>query len=409
MKKVTLWTKDFTLITLGTIISAIGGTAIFFALSIVVFDNTSSSWFTGVYVAVMLIPSTVLPVVTAPLIDSACRQKFIYRLDMLSGLVYLIFFGFLLKNSFSYSMYMLFGVVIASIGTIYSQAYNSLYPELIPAGFAQKGYSVSSIIYPSAMTVITPIAAIVYSKWGIQYIILAEGILLLIASVFERFIKADRTENREKKRFSAKVYAESMLGGFHYLKKEKGIRSIYSYMAAVNSVANGNNLMAVAHFQSSSILSTAMYSFLISSETLGRMVGGLLHYFVKIPVDKRYRITERVYIIYETMDGIMLLMAYPVMVVIRFVLGFLGVNSATLRAAAVQKYLPSEIRARVDALFVTLISICQILVGLAAGAMGEVLPYRYVTVILGCFGLACAYFFIIRNRREIAVLYNADR
>ena len=39
----TLWTRNFTIITLGTVISAIGGVAISFALSFVVFDNTGST------------------------------------------------------------------------------------------------------------------------------------------------------------------------------------------------------------------------------------------------------------------------------------------------------------------------------------------------------------------------------
>ena len=41
--KHTLWTFDFTIITLGTIISAIGSVAMNFALSLVVFDQTSST------------------------------------------------------------------------------------------------------------------------------------------------------------------------------------------------------------------------------------------------------------------------------------------------------------------------------------------------------------------------------
>ena len=39
----TLWTKNFTIITLGTVISAIGGVAISFALGFVVFDTTGST------------------------------------------------------------------------------------------------------------------------------------------------------------------------------------------------------------------------------------------------------------------------------------------------------------------------------------------------------------------------------
>ena len=93
---------------------------------------------------------------------------------------------------------------------------------------------------------------------------------------------------------------------------------------------NGNYLMSVAYFQSGTRgFTTAMFSFLQSAETLGRMVGGLVHYIVKIPPKVRYRITVWVYTIYNVVDGVLLLLAYPVMVVLRFIVGFLGVNSMT--------------------------------------------------------------------------------
>jgi hypothetical protein len=192
--------KRFYADTIGTIISAIGGTAMNFALSLVVFDNTGSTWLTGVYTAIMMIPSTVLPVISAPFVDSHCRQRIIVRLDALSGVIYLGFAVYVMRFGFSYLMYTLFGLAMGCIGTVYQQAYCSLYPELIPVGFTQKGFSVSALIYPTAMTVITPVAAIVYTTWGIGYIFIAEGALLLIAALFERFIAPDRLAGREKKR-----------------------------------------------------------------------------------------------------------------------------------------------------------------------------------------------------------------
>jgi MFS family permease len=200
-----------------------------------------------------------------------------------------------------------------------------------------------------------------------------------------------------------------MLGGIRYLKNEKGVRSIYTYMTTSIACGNGNYLMSMAYFQSGTNgLTTAMFSFLQSAETLGRMAGGLLHYIVKIPPKMRYKITERVYIVYNIVDGVMLLLAYPVMVVLRFIVGFLGVNSMTLREAAVQKRLPSEVRARVEALFMVMISVGEMAVGLIAGALGEVLHYPIVSVIFGVVGLLCVYLLVIRNKTAIKEVYEVE-
>jgi MFS family permease len=93
------------------------------------------------------------------------------------------------------------------------------------------------------------------------------------------------------------------------------------------------------------------------------------------------------------------------MVAIRFLLGFLGVNTATLRSAAVQKYLPSEVRARVEAVFSVMIAIGTMLIRLIAGALGEVLPYPAITIMLSLLALSCVYAFVIRHKRDISAIY----
>ena len=406
-KKRGLWTKDFTIITLGTVISAIGGTAVSFAMSLIVFDNTGSTWLSGIFAAVTMLPNLILPVISAPMVDRICRRNLIAGLDGLMSLLYFGFAAYLFRTEFSYGMYMLFGLIVNTIGTVYYQAYSSLYPELIPDGFAQKGYSVSSLIYPTVITLITPVAAIVYESFSIAWFFAAEGALLLIASIVEWFITKDRAD-REKTPLSFRAYCSDALGGIRYLKQEKGVRSIYTYMAIVNSTAQGNSLMAQAYFQSTPTLGVAMYSLLISAETIGRMLGGFFHYFLKIPPKHRYALTEKVYILYESLDGVMLLLSYPLMIGIRFMLGFLGVNTATLREAAVQKHLPGEVRARVQAVFSIVMSLGMILFRLLAGALGEALPYRTVPLIMGGIGLFSVYFLIIRNKRHVQPIYEKD-
>ena len=60
--KSTLWTKNFTIITLGTLISAIGGVAMQLALSLVVFDQTESTFLSGLFTAASLVPGMTLAI-----------------------------------------------------------------------------------------------------------------------------------------------------------------------------------------------------------------------------------------------------------------------------------------------------------------------------------------------------------
>lgn len=349
----TLWTRDFTLITLGTVISSIGGVALNFALSLVVFDQTSSTLLSSLVMVCSMLPGTLVPVLAAPLVDRWDRKKLIVGLDYFSGALMLLV-AFWSARGFSYGLYLGFSLVSGCVSAVYSLAYDALYPDLIPPGFAQKGYSVSSLIYPSVTALFTPLASVVYMAWGIEVIFAAEGLALLGAATFECFIRSPHTVQPAQGgtlRARLAAYKSDLFAGVRYLKGEKGILGIYSYMAVTNASATGVGLMTMAHFQSTPGLGAGLYSLLLSAETVGRTVGGVVHYLFKIPPKTRYRLTVTVYQLYEACDAALLFLAWPLMLAVRFLCGFMGVNTATLRTAAVQNYLPPDMRARVNALF----------------------------------------------------------
>ena len=178
MKKKSVWSWNFTIITLGTLVSAIGGAGITLGLSLVVFDQTQSTFLSGLYAAISLLPGITLPVLFGPLVDRANRKHMIVGLDFVNGLVYLAFMAFIRRAGFSYAAYLLFSLVTGCIGQVYTLAYMSLYPDMIPEGMEQKGYAVSGMIYPIASTIVTPIAALLYANWGI------EVLFLIVASPF---------------------------------------------------------------------------------------------------------------------------------------------------------------------------------------------------------------------------------
>ena len=79
--KNSLWSKNFTIITWGTVISAIGGVGLNFALSVLIYDKTSSTMLTAIFASVSMIPNFVLPLFIGPLIDRFPRRKIIYFSD----------------------------------------------------------------------------------------------------------------------------------------------------------------------------------------------------------------------------------------------------------------------------------------------------------------------------------------
>lgn len=259
--KQTLWTKNFTIITLGTVISSIGYAALNLVLSFVVFTHTQSTFLSGVFGAVSLIPELLLPLFVSTFFDRISKKKVIVILDFINGCLNLIFGFYVLQFHFQFQFYLLFSLIGSSISSIYQISYQSLYPQLIPKGFAQKGYTVSSMIYPTVTILASPLASALYTKIGIAPILIMYGILLWIASFFEHFITVKETQQMDH--FSIQTYTQDMKDTLTYLKQEKGIRNIYMSMPFSQGFSEGSEPLIIAYFSTTPGLSLTLYSFLL--------------------------------------------------------------------------------------------------------------------------------------------------
>ena len=403
--KNTLWTKNFTIITLGTVISAIGGVAMGFALSFVVFDNTGSTLMMALFAAASSLPGIILPVLLSPYLDNFRRKPVIVGLDYLSAVIYLLFGLYLLKHSFSLPLYLLFSLACGSIGSVYNLAYESLYPNLIPEGFAQKGYTVSGMLYPTVTMVMTPVASILYTRLGLGVLCLGEGLLLAAAASVETQIRVEE-HTKPGGKFSFSDYIGDFKEGFRYLKKEKGLLRIYGYMPITQGISQATGPLIRAWFRTAPGLNLTMYALFTTAEFIGRSIGGLVHYKFEIPPEKRFSLAYLVYVTYNIMDTVLLWLGFPLMLVNRGICGFLGINSATLRASSVQNYLPDNMRAKVNAVFNMLYALVPTLLTLAVGALGEMMDYRLCVTLVSAAGLLPCYLIMWRGREDVKKVYN---
>ena len=403
--KNTLWTKNFTIITLGTVISAVGGVAMGFALSFVVFDNTGSTMMMALFAAASSLPGIILPVLLSPYLDNFRRKPVIVGLDYLSAVIYLLFGLYLLKHSFSLPLYLLFSLLCGSIGSVYNLAYESLYPNLIPEGFAQKGYTISGMLYPTVTMVMTPVASILYVKLGLGILCIGEGLLLAAAASVETQIRVEE-HTKPGGKFSFGDYLGDFKEGFRYLKKEKGLLRIYGYMPITQGISQATEPLIRAWFRTAPGLNLTMYALFTTAEFIGRTVGGLIHYKVQIPPEKRFSLAYLVYVTYNIMDTVLLWLGFPLMLLNRGICGFLGINSATLRESSVQNYLPDNMRAKVNAVFNMLYALVPTLLTLAVGALGEVMDYRLCVTLVSAAGLLPCYLIMWRGREDVKKVYN---
>ena len=114
----------------------------------------------------------------------------------------------------------------------------------------------------------------------------------LAASLIESRIQLQEENRMEGQSFSVKLWWNDLKEAAAYLRRERGLRSIYSYVATSMGVGMGYSSLLVAFFRVTPGFTTAMYSLFSVAEFAGRTLGGLVHYNVKMaPIPSNLRFT----------------------------------------------------------------------------------------------------------------------
>ncbi|MEH2944278.1 MFS transporter [Lachnospiraceae bacterium KK002] len=405
MKEAKLWTRNFRLVILASAIGTVGAIAGGFALAFLVFDETGSTLASALIVAIQLLPHLLLPVLIAPFMDRLPRKSFLVAGDIANAVLLAGMGLWLLFFNFSYVGYLAVSLLLACIGAVDELAFTSIYPELIPEGAEQKGYAVSSMLYPVLKVIMTPLAAVLLDTLGVTWILIAQSGLSFAAAITESFIHLDETERQHRTPYSLQAWAGDIREAVQYLKEERGLRSIYEYMAVTNGVASGFSPILVAFFRTFPGFTAAMYSAFSVVEFAGRTIGSALQYRIKIPDKKKYGLVFFVYQVYESMDMCLLWLPYPLMLVNRGICGFLGSNSAILRSAAVQRYIPEKLRSRINAFDDVLITAGASVFSLMMGFFGEILDYRWCVTIGGAIAMLASWLLIWGRRKDVRRVY----
>lgn len=408
MNTTKLWTRNFRLVIFASAIGTLGSIAGGFALAFLVFDETGSTLASALILAIQLIPYLLLPILIAPFMDRLPRKSFLVAGDvanavLLAGMgIWLLFFDF------SYMGYLAISLLLSCLGAVDELAFTSIYPELIPKGAEQKGYAISSMLYPVLKVIMTPLAAVLLDTIGVPWILLAQSALSLTAAIVESHIRLDETERKQDMPYSFGAWVEDIQEAIQYLKKERGLRSMYKYMAVTNGIANGFSPILVAFFRTFPGFTASMYSAFSVVEFAGRTIGSTMQYQIKIPERKRYSFTFFVYQFYEAMDMCLLWLPYPFMLLNRGICGFLGSNSAILRDTAVQRYIPEKLRSRVNAFNGVLLTIGSSIFSLLIGFLGEFLDYRLCVTIGGTVAMLACWILIWSRRKDVRKVYEVN-
>lgn len=401
----TLWTSNFRKMFAGWILSALGGIGFQAAFGLVVFDNTQSTLLSGTFVALSLIPSVLLPLIIAPYIDRQNPLKVLLKNEKILLGVFVIAFIYVSIFSFNYFFYLVFSLVIACLGVMSDLATQSLSATLMPKELMSKGYAILSAISPLTSFVITPVAIIIYSKFGMPLIFLMYIILTGLDIIIESRIELDDLDTTHQEQ-SASLFND-IKGSFTYFNENKDIKFVFIFFALV-MFSSGTSQLIYPYFQSNPNLSVEAFAMFSSLSAIGYLFGAIFHYFIEIPRKLRFTSAIIIYLIYITLESSLLLVSLPLMYIFKVVMGVLGMNSANIRNSAVQSKLEPAYRAKMNAFFSILIGLGTMLGNMVFGYLAEFIAIPLVVIISQSFYLLAVLLILLPNKNIIKPLYNLE-
>ena len=404
-----LWTKNFTIITLGTAVSLFGNVIAGFATGLLVLDFTGSVLAFAIFFILYDLPRIVMPQIAGTFLDKFSRRKVIYTLDFMSSAIYGIFGLILLKGDINYVLLVVGCSLLGTISSIYTVAYDSFYPLLIPEGCMSKAYSISSTM-ESLMMFVTPVSVFLYHKIGIAPLFFLDMASYFIAACFETQISVEeKYVIKKEEKFGLRQYKETFKEGLEYLKEEPGLMAISLYFMFSSFSGGANTIVGLPYFRDT-YGTTGEYIFMLvgGSMMVGRLVAGMYHYKHKLGPEHKFRIAFIVYISISIIGASYLFTPVPCMCIMCFISGMLSMTSYNIRISSTQHYVPDERKGRFNGTFQMMSTFGMLLGEFISGAMADHMDKRMVVLLFCSLEFVSAWIFMFRNRKEVANIYNRE-
>ncbi len=408
-KKSGLWTKDFSIITVGSMVSMFGNQMAIFAVSLFALDYSNNTFLYGTMVFLYTLPQILMPFVAGPLLDWFSRRRTIYMLDFLSAVLFVVLALSIWMGWFSMPFLLAVVFVIGAINSFYMVAFNSFYPMLIPEGNYEKAYSVSSTIDMVSYTMV-PLATALYKLFGILPILLLNAGSFVIAAIFETRISdvESALEIHEKPSYSLRKYIEDSKEGFRYTFREKGLFLITLYFM-LNAVAGGASyVVTLPWFRNTYVNGEVAYMTVWGFMIAGRIVAAFINYKWRIKKEWKYRISVICLIAASLFEAFYLLTGLWIMRLSCFFIGLsLGI-AYNIRTSTTQAYVPNDMKGRYNGVYL-ISNTTGLLIGQITGGAVAIAVSTEKTLMIYLLSLVvAAVVILIGGRKHVKQVFNRE-
>lgn len=274
-----LFTKDFTLVVIGQIISLFGNAVIRFALPLYLLNLTGSSALYGTVTACAFIPSILLSPVGGIVADRVNKRNIMVILDFFTAAVILCFS--LLRNEgyiiplLTVTMMLLYGIAGA-----YQPSVQASIPALTESEHFMAANSVINTISSLASFIGPVLGGILYSAYGLEPVLQVCMICFILSAIMEIFIHIP-FQRQVSRGGIWKVVQTDFAESIHFLRKEKPVIGKTLLITCGINLFLSSMIMVALPYLTTEVLeleavqANRLYGFAEGAMAAGGLLGGI--------------------------------------------------------------------------------------------------------------------------------------
>jgi len=274
-----LFSKDFTLVIIGQIISLFGNATVRFALPLYLLNLTGSSALYGTVTACAFIPSILLSPIGGIVADRVNKRNIMVILDFFTAAVILAFSLLMNKMDLvvlvTITLMLLYGIAGA-----YQPSVQASIPALVSQQDFMAANSMINTISSFASLIGPVLGGILYSAYGLKPVLWVSMVCFMLSAVMELFIKIP-FQKQSAKGSIWRVARADFAGSIHFIRKEKPvIGKTLLVVCGINLFLSAMIVVALPYlitevFDLEATLANRLYGFAEGALAAGGLTGGI--------------------------------------------------------------------------------------------------------------------------------------
>jgi MFS transporter, DHA3 family, macrolide efflux protein len=378
IKPMKLWNKNFLLLWQGGLVSMMGDMLYEIALGFWVLAVTGSTGLMGTLMAVSMIPRVLISPFAGVVADRHNRKRIIVLMDLFRGLMVTVVGVVAIMGYLEIWMVFTVGILLGVCAAFFDPAAGSVFPDLVPQDKLEKANSLFAIISSGSRIAGNSLGGFLYVTLGAPLMFLFNGISYIFSSFTETFITVPAHTHDPKKL----TFFQDMKEGYHYVWKNKGIRTLLAVGAFLNFFATIGFILILPFFQQSETLGPARYGIFMAISAVGSLLGMVFVSVKKILPEKRFSWFVGSLIFFTFFYVLIpLVPIFPIMLVVAVICGIFNSVVNILLQTVMQLTIDPDKRGKVFSLLGMLLTGLMPIAMALGGWLGEFLPIQWVIAV----------------------------